>query len=313
MQKMDPATLRKALEQLQQATDDHADWHANLLRAIFCGTPCDPNDLTQSAHLNCRFGHWYYERTPPELQAHPSFAAIGREHHRLHQIGARLLREVAANVPVIRANFEDLVAANARLRLEMDRLKNSVEAALRNRDALTGAYGRLEMLPELRALRTVAQRTNRSCCIAFMDIDRLKYINDTFGHQVGDGVLAGAVRYAHEHLRTSDKMYRYGGDEFLIVLPGADLATGQAVITRVREGLARRLLITGPGATSHHVTASFGLALLDPDVSVIESINRADQALLLAKTAGRNGAISWDESVTTSTRWKQIKIDDVPI
>ena len=59
------------------------------------------------------------------------------------------------------------------------------------------------------------------------------------------------------------------------------------------------------------MTASFGLALLDPDVSVEDSIERADQALLLAKTAGRNRAISWDESVTTSTRLPRWRIEDI--
>jgi diguanylate cyclase len=58
------------------------------------------------------------------------------------------------------------------------------------------------------------------------------------------------------------------------------------------------------------VTASFGLALLDPDVDVADSIGQADQALLLAKAAGRNRTICWDDSVTTSTRWRQLKVDD---
>jgi PleD family two-component response regulator len=62
-----------------------------------------------------------------------------------------------------------------------------------------------------------------------------------------------------------------------------------------------------------HVTASFGLALVDPDVTVEESIERADQALLLAKTAGRNRAISWDPSVTTSTRHRRLESDDTAL
>jgi len=91
-------------------------------------------------------------------------------------------------------------------------------------------------------------------------------------------------------------------------LPGSDLELGRAAIRRVRDGLARAPLIRGPDGVELHATGSFGLALLDPDVSVEQAIERADQALLLAKTAGRNRAICWDESVTTSTRLRRLDV-----
>ena len=105
-------------------------------------------------------------------------------------------------------------------------------------------------------------------------------------------------------------MFRYGGDEFLVALSGADLTTAHEVVSRVRLGLAGRFLITGPEGSAMQVTASFGLALLDPDEDVSESIGRADQALLLAKTAGRNRAVAWDASVTTGTRWRLIGVSE---
>lgn len=312
MLNMDPVTLRKALEQLHQATRDHAEWHENLLRAIVCRQPFDVSDLAESAHLNCPFGRWYYERAPAELWGQPTFAAIGTEHERLHRIAAKLLREVAAEVPIVRQDFEDLVAGCARLRLALDTLRNEIQGALGNRDTLTDAYCRAEMLPDLREWRALAQRGVQQCCIVFMDVDHLKQINDTYGHHVGDQVLSAAVRYLGRCLRPYDKVFRYGGDEFLITLPGADLEIGRTVITRVREGLARNPLAADPGGIALHVTASFGLALLDPDVTVEESIERADQALLLAKTAGRNRAISWDSTVTTGTRLRRLEINDIP-
>ena len=312
MLKLDPATLRNTLEQLEQATHDHAEWHENLLRTIVCGLPFDLKDLDKSAHLNCRLGRWYYERAPAELWGQPTFAAIGAEHECVHRIASQLLGELATDEPVARADFENLIAGSARLRHELDSLRQKIQDELWTRDALTGAHGRAEMLPELRAWHELAQRGVQKCCIVFMDLDQLKTINDTYGHQAGDEVLAGAVRYLTKHLRPYDKVFRYGGDEFLISLPGADLAIGRAVIKHVREGLASRSLVAGPGGIVLHATASFGLALLDPDVTVEESIERADQALLLAKTAGRNRAISWDSTVTTGTRLPRLQLDDVP-
>jgi diguanylate cyclase len=312
MLKMDPATLRNTLEQLEQATHDHAEWHENILRTIVCRLPFDLKDLEKSAHLHCLLGRWYYERAPAELWGQPTFAAIGAEHECVHRIAGQLLGELATDEPVTGADFDNLIAGSARLRLELDSLREKIQGALRNRDALTGAHGRTEMLPELREWHELAQRGIQKCCIAFMDLDQLKTINDTYGHQAGDEVLAGAVRYLTKHLRPYDKVFRYGGDEFLISLPGADLAIGQAVIKHVREGLASRPLVAGPGGNALHATASFGLALLDPDVTVEDSIERADQALLLAKAAGRNRAISWDSAVTTGTRLPRLQLDEVP-
>jgi diguanylate cyclase (GGDEF)-like protein len=137
----------------------------------------------------------------------------------------------------------------------------------------------------------------------------IRVINDRYGHHLGDLVLAGAVRHLGNCLRPYDKVFRYGGDEFLISLPDTNLRTARTVITRVREGLSRSLLATGPDGAEVRVTASFGLALLDSQVPVEESVQRADQALMLAKTAGRNRAISWDSSVTTGTRLPRLQVD----
>ncbi len=312
MLNMDPITLRAALAQLEQATRDHVEWQEHLLRAIVCGLPFNPNEVAEDAHLNCRFGRWYYERAPAELWGQPVFAAIGGKHERLHRAAARLLRAVAAGASIVREDFDDLLAGLGELRLTLDLLRDEIANTLRNRDALTGAYDRAEMLPQLREWHALAKRQVQPCCLVFMDLDHFKEVNDRYGHGLGDEVLACVVRQVSHCLRPYDKVFRYGGDEFLICLPGADLAVGQPVIKRVRENLAGQPLVVGREGIALQVTASFGLALLDPEVAVEDSIERADQAVLLAKTAGRNRAIRWDPSVTTGTRLPRLRIEEVP-
>ena len=143
-----------------------------------------------------------------------------------------------------------------------------------------------------------------------MDLDHLKEINDRHGHGVGDQVLAAVVRHVTEHLRPYDKVFRYGGDEFLISLPGADLEIGKKVIGHIREQIAAAPHIASPAGYPIATTASFGLALLEPDISVEDSIDRADKALLVAKAAGRNRVCSWDPAVTTSTLLRRMMADD---
>lgn len=310
MLNMQPTTLRETLEQLDQATHDHLEWHANLLRVIACALPIDPNDVSATAHRHCLFGKWYYQRAAVELAVQPAFAAVGVEHERVHQVAARILREFAAGQSIENQAFDELLTSSLQLRRELELLRRELQVALRHRDALTGAHDRDEVLPELRRWREPVGRGDMTCCIVFMDLDDLHEVNQSQGHAIGDALLAEAVRFLREHLRPDDRVFRYGGDEFLMTLPRADLATGLAVVGRVRDGLAQRQLFIAGADSALRLTASFGLALLDPEVRVEDSIDRAAQALLLAKTAGGNRAISWDSSVTTGRHLRYVQIDD---
>jgi diguanylate cyclase (GGDEF)-like protein len=185
------------------------------------------------------------------------------------------------------------------LRLEVDSLRHEIEAALRNRDALTGAYGRVEILPALREAGELGRRNVQHSCIAFMDLDRFKEVNDAHGHRVGDAVLAGAVGFVAGHLRTYDKVFRYGGDEFLLLLPGAQVQVAYRLVERLRAGLEATVLASSEAGEPLRLTASFGVTPLEGDLTAEEAVDRADKALLLAKAAGRNRVIVWDPTVTT--------------
>jgi diguanylate cyclase (GGDEF)-like protein len=299
MFQMAPARLRQTLQQLEQARDDHRRWYHDLIGTLLCGAPADIRRRSDAGHHGCSFGHWYHDRASGELRQQPAFKAIDAEHRHLHRLAAKLLDAAARGAAVSRPDYDELLAASTRLCLELDSLRHEIQAALDNSDTLTGAYDREALLPELREWHEMVRRGVQRCCIAFMDLDHFKQINDTHGHLVGDRVLAGAARCIAGQLRPYDKLFRYGGDEFLFVLPAVDLGAGLGVIDRIRRRLAATPLVAAPGDVPLRVTASFGLALLDAEVSVEESIDRADTALLLAKSAGRNRALVWDPQVVT--------------
>jgi diguanylate cyclase (GGDEF)-like protein len=129
-----------------------------------------------------------------------------------------------------------------------------------------------------------------------MDLDNFKAVNDRYGHPAGDQVLAASVQYLIKHLRPYDKVFRYGGEEFLLCMPYTELMPCHDRVKELNEGLAALEIEIGEKEPVH-IFASFGITLLDPDIPVEKSIDRADKALYAAKAAGRNCVRIWDASM----------------
>ncbi|TAM45423.1 MAG: diguanylate cyclase [Gammaproteobacteria bacterium] len=290
-----PEELQAALQQLEQAIYNHDAWYKELNRTLICQLPHDRRDVADDAHRQCRFGQWYYNLAPQKLHDNAAFAAMEVEHERMHRLATRLLAASETRKVIRSHDYDEFSNALDRLRLQIYTLKREIEDTLYNRDPLTGVESRVGMLTKLREQLELVKRRIQHCCIAIMDLDDFKVVNDTHGHLAGDLVLAAFARYVMEHVRTYDKVFRYGGEEFLVCLPGTDLKTGHALIERLREGLAATAVDHGGKAIL--TTVSFGVTLLDPDISVEESIGRADKALYAAKAAGRNCSRIWDPSM----------------
>ncbi len=288
--------LQSLLLQLDQAIYNHEQWYKDLIRTLICHLTYDHRDVAEDAHRQCRFGQWYYNYAPRELEGYTSFISIRSEHERVHQFAARLLLDFSAKIAVSPNAYDNFAHALDRLRLEIFTLKREVEDSLYNRDPLTGAENRIGMLTKLRELLELVKRHLQHCCIAVMDLDHFKAVNDRHGHLIGDQVLSGVAHYLMEHLRPYDRVFRYGGEEFLICMPNTDQETGHTVIERLREGIAGTALAQA-GENQVFITLSAGITLLDPDVTVEKSIERADRAMYAAKRAGRNRVLIWDPSM----------------
>jgi diguanylate cyclase (GGDEF)-like protein len=286
--------VQAVLTQLDQAIYNHGEWFDSITRTLVCRLPHDHRDVADDAHRQCRLGQWYYGVAPETLRSHPGFIALEAEHRNMHQLAATLLQTAASGASISPLDFDGLANALERVRLQLYTLKRELEDALYNLDALTGANSRVGMLTKLREQLELVKRNVQACCIVMMDVDHFKAVNDTYGHGAGDQALAMSTRYVMAHLRPYDKLFRYGGEEFLLSMPNTDATTGYEVVERVRQGLAATPILYGDKATLQ-ITMSFGLAMLDPDVSVEQAIDRADKAMYAAKAAGRNCSRIWDQ------------------
>lgn len=156
-------------------------------------------------------------------------------------------------------------------------------------DPLTGVKNRRSMDEELNLAAAHAERTGLPYALAMLDIDHFKKVNDEYGHGVGDEVLVDLVELIQQSTRKSDQLFRYGGEEFVLLLPGVDGAGLAAVVTNLQHALRKKL--THPGGTA---SVSYGVALLRHGERVENWLERADVALYQAKDTGRDRVVFSD-------------------
>lgn len=159
-------------------------------------------------------------------------------------------------------------------------------------DSLTGVANRPEVLERLASEIARSRRSGERCSVALADLDHFKEINDSQGHNTGDEVLRETARRIQTFVRAYDIVGRYGGEEFLLVLPGCGLTDAEALAERIRFQIASRPMATSVGPVG--VSMSFGVAEWNteeaPDPR--DLLHAADRALYRAKAAGRNRVAS---------------------
>lgn len=154
-------------------------------------------------------------------------------------------------------------------------------------DSLTGLLNRSLLVPSLEQAFARHRRSDEPATLLSIDIDHFKNINDTFGHQAGDLVLAGVAEVLRRRLRTTDQLFRIGGEEFAVVLPDTHAEPAHHVAQLLRSTVAGENLID-----SHPVTISVGVAKLSLEDTAESWLARADRCLYEAKHDGRNRVVT---------------------
>lgn len=198
-----------------------------------------------------------------------------------------------------RANlaYRKAVAALNASREEVQR-KNDELTRLATRDPLTGCYNRRAFNESYEPLFDSARVAGMPLGCVVLDIDFFKKVNDTHGHSIGDRVIVEVARVLQAQSRPSDLVCRYGGEEFVVVLPGLDEVQAAAVAERLRQSIEARCGPAVREVPGMKVTVSLGVASLGDDVRTpLELVDRADAALYAAKKGGRNRVCRHSEAL----------------
>jgi diguanylate cyclase (GGDEF)-like protein len=180
-----------------------------------------------------------------------------------------------------------LIYASSYLKVQLFKQREMAEVMhrLAHTDPLTGVANRRELYSELRKETDESERYERPLSIIFFDLDHFKSVNDAYGHDCGDNLLCEVVRSVESVLRATDRLGRWGGEEFVVLAPETDLREASRLAERLRVEIASHRYRSAPT-----ITASLGLAQYEAGDTPETLIKRADQALYKAKILGRNRA-----------------------
>lgn len=247
--------------------------------------------------------HEPIEKLLPGLDVIPSLkkviTEVVTEHPLFQEINSRQGNLLAQIQPVLSATaegqlkpslFRPLIKAMQRLDIAINRFDMAITASLTDVDELTGLLNRTAMNRDLKRELAHAKRTGKTLCLAMVDADHFKSINDDYGHSFGDTVLEELADRFEASLRPRDRIYRYGGEEFLVALPETGLHRAEKVMERIRIRCSEQPVIEED--ISIRQTVSIGLTEVKFDEEIDIAIERADEALYQAKQSGRNRLVS---------------------
>jgi diguanylate cyclase (GGDEF)-like protein len=227
----------------------------------------------------------------------PSAFVVATEESHLMVISHNLLWQMVERSHTFSNNL--LIVLSERVRSDNQFMASSLgvlQQAERNAqtDALTGLGNRRWMRSMFEREVTRAQQSNQDLCLMMLDIDNFKIFNDQYGHMAGDRVLAAVSATLRDHLRPTDLIARFGGDEFAVLLPGLTLKQAQQTAERVREQVAA----LSPPSLTTAITVSIGVANRIGTDDVATLVQRADSAMYEAKAHGRNRVSAGGASTT---------------
>ena len=267
---------------LAQTIDDHITWMATWSRLACCVSQASAEALV----LPESFSLWRREAAK-EMQDQPALDRLVALFDQMHRAARLVLLKTSEGQTLSPHDYDSVSLKYQEFIMGLRRVERALAAAASGLDILTGLRSRSGMQEDLIREWNRFQRTGKPFCLALIDIDHFKKINDAHGHESGDRVLVAVANHISRSLRSFDDAWRWGGEEFLLCLKEVDLAAGLSVLERLRSSL-EKTPIKISAALAVPVTASFGITVARPDVAIEALLEQTDKALYRAKEKGRN-------------------------
>ncbi len=269
--------------QLSALIDDYILWFVDWHRHSSAKN-------TSALQPPARFSAWRDQAIQSLSGEQPAIERLTTLHEQLHTLVKLVLMKAPDGKSIESKDADSIANKYLELMQELRRFERAFATAASDLDPLTGLRTRISLPHDLEREINRTTRSKRPFFVAIMDIDHFKKINDTYGHDGGDRVLAAVANHVSRGLRAHDDAYRLGGEEFLICLKETDAAGALLVVERLRSGLEKSPIALADGRMVP-VTASFGLASSVTPTTPDLLVKSADEALYRAKHEGRNRVV----------------------
>lgn len=281
--------VEKALEVLERAVVNHTKWLQAVHESIICNQPVDGEIIAENAHQNCKLGQWYYNEESEIFRHHVEFIELEEPHRLMHDAARELLQLREKNYDI--EQYRGFIKKQQEVIQQLLRLKDKLVGTFHSFDSLTGAINRDAF--NILAFNEMARvkRENGCCCLALIDIDHFKDINDKYGHVTGDHVLRAFAQLIKKFVRKSDTFCRFGGEEFVLLLTETTLSDAHKLIDNIRKEIAQTDFELSD-KLSLQINFSAGVSECRPGNKIEKCLEQSDRRLYQAKQAGRNQVIS---------------------
>ncbi|MEG0716825.1 MAG: diguanylate cyclase [Hafnia sp.] len=274
-----------SLAALNSAIKEHYLWAGELLCLNLFGGIAGCDIMDSDSHLHCHFSQWLTQRSQGDTLDREMVMEINHHHQAMHDIARTLAKAVISHT----ATRELVSQYHNRQQTFIDSLesyKSYLFAYRDQHDALTGLPLRHLLYQEYSVFVARCQRNGTSLYVLVIDIDRFKSVNDTWGHNAGDDVLKQVTQRLKSATRGTERLYRFGGEEFIVLLETPTSLSAQLAAERIRGNFAAHdFLISGQ---SLNITVTCGLTEVQAQEGLHEVIGRADEAMYYGKNNGRN-------------------------